>query len=181
MIIFDDKNIPEIKIIQLFDSKDPRGEFVKIYNEEFYREKAIYFPIKEIYYSTSNKNVVRGMHFQIPPFDQEKIVHLISGKIIDVLLDLRKSSNTYGKYTTIELVGNDKKAIYMPKGFAHGFISLEDDTVMQYFAGSIYNKESDLGIRYDSFGYDWNGCRDLIVSQRDLEFAGMKEFVTPFV
>lgn len=181
MNIFEDRKIPEIRIIELFDSKDIRGGFVKIYNEESYQKKNISFPIKEIYYSVSNKNVVRGMHFQVPPFEHEKIVHVITGRIIDVLLDLRKNSDTYGKYTTIELTGTSKKAIYIPKGFAHGFMSLENNTVMQYCVGSVYNEKGDSGIRYDSFGYDWDGNCNLIVSQRDMSFAGMQEFESPFV
>lgn len=180
MQIFSDINIPDIKIIELFDSKDSRGEFVKLYNEEFYLGKGIHFPIKEIYYSVSNKNVIRGMHFQLPPYEHEKIVHLISGKIIDVVVDLRKNSYTYGKYTAIELSGINKKAVYIPKGFAHGFMTLENNTVMQYCVGSVYNRDCDSGVRYDSFGYNWNGNVDFVVSERDLSFIGLDEFNSPF-
>lgn len=180
MKIINDINIPDIKIIELFDNKDNRGEFVKLYNEEFYLDKEINFSIKELYYSVSNKNVVRGMHFQLPPFDHEKVVHLISGKIVDVVVDLRKKSCMYGKYTAIELSGINKKAIYIPKGFAHGFITLEDNTIMQYCVSSVYNRDCDSGIRYDSFGYDWSSNGDLVISERDLSFIGIDEFISPF-
>ena len=181
MKVYYDNNIPDIKIIELFDNKDVRGEFVKLFNEEFYLGETILFPIKEIYYSVSSKNVIRRMHFQLPPFEHEKIVHLITGKIVDVLVDLRKGSCTYGKYIVIELTGPDKKAIYIPKGFAHGFMSLEDNTIMQYCVGTVYNRECDSGIRYDSFGYDWNGNTDPIVSDRDLSFDRLDDFKSPFI
>ena len=180
MRVLNDILIPDIKIIELSNRKDDRGNFVKIYNEEFYMREGTHFPIKEIYYSVSNRNVVRGMHFQLPPFEHAKIVHLISGKIVDVVVDLRKNSCTYGKYTAIELEGSSKKAVYIPEGFAHGFMTLEDNTIMQYCVGSVYNREFDSGIRYDSFGYDWGGNVDLVVSERDLSFVELGKFISPF-
>ena len=179
MKIYDCSSISAVKVIEAFDSVDGRGGFTKFYNEDEFRAAGIDFGIKEIYYSMSARNVIRGMHFQFPPYDHEKLVHVINGSVMDVIVDLRAGSSTYGKSVVIPLDGNMKRAVYIPRGFAHGFKSLEDNTVMQYCVGSVYNKEADGGIRYDSIGLDW-GTEETIVSDRDKSFITLEEFQTPF-
>ena len=169
----------DVKIIDLFDSMDERGGFTKLFHSDSFMQAGLDFEIKEIYYSVSQKDVIRGLHFQIPPSEHGKLVHVISGKVIDVIVDLRKNSTTYKKYITIELNGNQKKAVYIPKGFAHGFKALEDGTVMQYCVSSVYDADADSGIRYDSIGYDWN-TPEPIMSKRDKSFVSMEDFVSPF-
>lgn len=168
-----------IKVIENFYQYDIRGNFVKLYNAEQFEMRGLNVELKEIYYSTSQKDVIRGMHFQMPPYEHDKIVHVIKGSAIDVVLDLRKSSPNYKKYYEIHLSGNKPKSIYIPKGFAHGFKCLENDTVMLYHVTSGYSPEADMGIAYDSIGYDWN-IADPIISERDSNFISLEKFNSPF-
>lgn len=158
---------------------DDRGSFKKLLNSLDFTSYNLDSNFHELYYSINKKNVIRGMHFQIPPHDHNKLVYCISGSITDVCLDLRKKSLTYGKYFVINLDENDSKYLYIPKGFAHGFISNENKTVVHYAQTSCYNKENDAGLRYDSFGYDW-GVSNPIVSKRDLEHPIFQNFISPF-
>jgi dTDP-4-dehydrorhamnose 3,5-epimerase/CDP-3, 6-dideoxy-D-glycero-D-glycero-4-hexulose-5-epimerase len=119
------------------------------------------------------------MHFQTPPMDHVKLVYVIAGKIHDVCLDLRSNSKTFGKYFDCMLSGDDSYYLYIPKGIAHGFASLEDNTVVHYAQTSCYSQEHDSGIRYDSFGFIWN-VRDPIVSDRDKSFPAFADFHTEF-
>jgi dTDP-4-dehydrorhamnose 3,5-epimerase/CDP-3, 6-dideoxy-D-glycero-D-glycero-4-hexulose-5-epimerase len=135
---------------------------------------------KENYYSISGKNVIRGMHFQIPPFEHVKVVYLNQGKIFDVVLDLRKDSTTFGQYYSIIISFDNPIMIYIPVGCAHGFLSLEDNSIVSYLQTSSYNKESDTGIRWDSFGMNWNAI-DPIISERDKSFQRFDDFQSPFL
>lgn len=169
----------DVLIIENFSQYDIRGGFIKIFNKEQYQNIDLNLNFHEVYYSVSQKDVVRGMHFQLPPYDHEKIVHVIHGKVVDVLVDLRKDSPNYKKCLEVYLSGNEPKSIYIPKGFAHGFRALEDKTVMIYCVTSTYHPESDTGIAYDSIGYNW-GTADLIVSERDRNLTKLSEFESPF-
>ena len=119
------------------------------------------------------------MHFQTPPHDHVKLVHVSAGKILDVVVDIRKSSKTYGKSFSIELDAISGKYLYIPKGFAHGFLSLEDKTIVNYAQTSCYNKEYDCGISALSCNFNWN-IENPIQSVRDLTFPNIIEFKSPF-
>lgn len=164
-----------VYIIENFCITDQRGSFVKTFNKEKYTEYGICSDFKESYFSISKKNVIRGMHFQIPPYDHEKLVYVARGEIIDVILDLRKNSVTYGKSISVVLSDENFRSVYIPKGFAHGFRALKDETITVYNVSTVYNKDSDRGIRFDSFDYDWN-AKNSILSERDLKFFGFEEF-----
>ena len=166
-------------IITLPVSHDDRGTFVKIYGEEIFRKEGINFTLRESYYSFSKKDVIRGMHFQLPPHHHSKIVYCPQGAILDVIVDLRKSSPTYRQFYAHELSAENHKAVYIPEGFAHGFKSLTDDALTCYLVSSEYNKAHDTGIRYDSIGFDWD-VEKPILSARDLSFVGMNEFGAAF-
>lgn len=168
-----------LKVIETQHFIDERGVFHKFFSRDEFMGLGLEHDFCEDYYSINKKNVIRGMHFQIPPSDHVKLVYVTSGKIIDVCLDIRKNSQTYGKFFSVELSGDVAKCIYIPKGFAHGFISLEDNTCVHYLQTSCYNKECDCGIAYDSFGYDWN-CQTPVVSGRDLAHQKFKDFKSPF-
>lgn len=168
-----------VKLIHCFSSFDPRGGFTKIFNDLDYKIAGINVEINETYYSISNKNVIRGLHFQLPPFEHAKIVHIITGSVIDVLLDLRKSSDTYGKVYQFALSGEEPMALYIPVGFAHGFRTMEDNTLMLYQVSSIYEKKSDTGVLFSSIDYDWN-IENPIVSERDMSFVRFEDFNSPF-
>lgn len=158
---------------------DIRGKFIKTFHEGFFKEFGLEMDIKECFYSISEKDVIRGMHFQIPPYDHEKLVYVTYGKIIDVCLDLRRNLETYGKYYSIEISDKNGYFLYIPKGIAHGFLSLEDNTTVTYLQTSVYKKEYDKGIHYNSFGFNWN-CEKPILSDRDLQFPKLKDYNSPF-
>lgn len=170
---------PDIKLIHCFSYGDSRGGFTKIFSNPDYLAAGLDVDIKEIYYSMSNQNVIRGMHFQLPPYDHAKIVHVISGAVTDVVLDLRKTSPTYKRVFSLELKAADHVALYIPKGFAHGFRCLEDNTIMLYQVTSAYEKLCDTGILYNSIPYDW-GVAEPIVSDRDMTFERLEDFISPF-
>ena len=172
--------IEGVYIINSFRADDNRGSFIKIFNQdEFDNLNLPKMNIKETYYSVSNKNVIRGMHFQIPPFDHEKIVTVLEGKAIDVIVDLRKNSSTYGKVISIELSEENNLAVFIPKGCAHGFKTLKDNTRMLYMVSTAYSKEHDSGIRWNSIDYNWD-VEDEIVSERDNNLTQFKDFDSPF-
>jgi len=120
------------------------------------------------------------MHFQIPPHQLTKIVSVSSGAIEDVVLDIRKNSNTFGKFFVYRLEAKNGIVLYIPPGFANGFLSLEDNTIVNYLQTSCYNKAHDMGIRYDSFGFEWP-VKNPIISERDKSFPVFTKFNTPFL
>lgn len=158
---------------------DDRGDFVKIFQEPLFREANIHFELKESYFSLSRKEVIRGMHFQLPPFQHSKIVFCTRGAILDVLLDLRKSSDTYGSHFAAELSEDNHCGLFIPEGFAHGFKALTENAMTGYLVSSAYNKASDTGIRWDSFGMDWQSA-DPVISSRDRSFVPFPDFSSPF-
>lgn len=169
----------KVVVIKSFHAGDQRGGFTKIYNSEELRKMGISMNIEEVYYSASSENVIRGLHFQVPPYATDKIVHVIEGKVLDVIVDLRSKSETYGKATGIELSADKSEAIYIPEGFAHGFRSLNSHTVMLYLTSKGYQGDCDTGILYSSIDFDW-GIDCPIVSERDSKFMTLEKFKTPF-
>ncbi|NLJ83235.1 MAG: dTDP-4-keto-6-deoxy-D-glucose epimerase [Bacteroidales bacterium] len=160
--------------------KDNRGGFQKIFSKNIFQENDLDSDFQEFYYSISNQNVIRGMHFQTPPYEHTKLVFVNQGSIVDVVLDLRKHSPTYGQFFCCELDAKDGKVLYIPKGLAHGFCAKEDNTIVNYMQTSVYNKEHDQGILYNSFGFNWQ-VNQPILSERDLSFETFEQFKTPFL
>lgn len=171
---FEELGIKGLFLIKSNIFKDDRGEFLKVFNKEIFLENNINFEIQESYYSISNKDVIRGMHFQTKEFAHDKLVYVANGKVLDVVLDLRKSSKTFKSYETIELSAEEGALLFIPKGCAHGFKSLEDNTMMIYNVSTVYSSTHDCGVRYDSFGMDW-GIENPIISDRDKKFKGIEE------
>jgi len=167
--------IQGLKLIHLKEFKDNRGSFIKVFNEDFFAENGLETNFKESYYSISAKNVIRGMHFQIPPFEHTKLVYLNKGNILDAVLDIRKSSPTFGQHFSMELNTENLVLVYIPVGCAHGFLSLEDNTIVTYLQTSCYNKACDKGIKYNSFGMKWK-TENLTMSERDLDFPDFKDY-----
>ncbi|MDB3957855.1 dTDP-4-dehydrorhamnose 3,5-epimerase family protein [Opitutales bacterium] len=178
-MIIESTSIEGLKIINCKILEDKRGSFLKTFNDEIFKSHAINVNIKETYYSVSHKDVIRGMHFQIPPHDHLKIVYVPAGRILDVVLDLRNGSPTYGETYSVELSAKNGKAILIPSGLAHGFKSLEDNAITTYMQTSCYAPNHDCGIRYDSFNFDWN-CETPIISERDKSFDNFEDYHTPF-
>ena len=178
---FENTKLKGVYIINNFNAVDDRGLFVKTFNKKQFQDNNLDFEIRESYYSVSNKNVIRGMHFQLPPYDHEKLVYVPKGSILDVIVDLRKKSKTYKKHISINLSEENKKSIFMPKGLAHGFKSMKEGTITVYNVASEYNADFDNGIKFDSFGFDWE-VDNPILSVRDLSFNTLKDFkdINPF-
>jgi len=159
--------------------KDKRGAFVKMFQRSFFDSHGLECAFCENYYTKSHEDVIRGMHFQTPPHDHAKLVTVIQGTIIDVILDIRRSSPTYGQHIEIELSRENRRSIYIARGLAHGFGTLSDTAIAYYMATTEYAPEHDAGIRYDSFGYRWP-ITTPIVSDRDLAHPSFDRFITPF-
>lgn len=165
-------------LIHNFVAKDHRGTFVKTFNEFLFREQSLQTSFKESYYSKSMKGVVRGMHFQLPPFDHEKLVYLTSGRVLDVILDLRKLSPTCGRVASVEL-DSFSESVYIPKGCAHGFITLSEEATVVYNVSTVYSPEHDSGIHWQSIPFKWP-INDPIISDRDAHFIRLSDFTSPF-
>ena len=178
-MVIEETKIEGVYIISNFNASDNRGVFVKTFNKEAFAGNKIDFEIRESYFSVSSKNVIRGMHFQLPPHDHEKLVYVPQGEIIDVVVDLRKNSNTFKECISVKLSSENRKSIFIPKGCAHGFKALTDNTITVYNVASEYNSSSDSGIRFDSFGFNWD-VENPIVSDRDNSLEPLNQFNSPF-
>lgn len=172
-------SLPGAKLITLPFFSDERGAFVKTFNDTVFQEASIDFELKESYFSYSKSGVIRGMHFQLPPHDHAKVVFCPKGAILDVIIDLRKTSPAYGRFEARVLSEANHQAYYIPKGFAHGFKALEDGAITYYLVSSGYHQASDTGIRWDSFGMDWE-LEQPIISARDQTFELFTDFQSPF-
>lgn len=164
--------------IENFSVGDKRGRFTKCFEKEIYKNAGIDFQLDETFTSVSDKNVVRGLHFQTHN-PQTKLVCVVQGRVWDVIVDLRMDSPTYKKWIGIELSADNHKAIFIPKGFAHGFVSLEDNSVMLYQCDGAYDKNSDAGIIYDDqqIGIEWPvEKKSTIHSKRDMALMSMAEY-----
>lgn len=176
---FTPTELPGVFVIKTNVFEDTRGLFIKTFNFEVFKENGIDITFKESFYSISQKNVIRGMHFHLPPKEHAKLVYVSKGSITDIVLDLRKNSPTYKKYITIELSEENRDLVFIPTGCAHGFIAHEDNTCTVYLQTGGHSKEHDAGIRIDSFDLSIN-LDDYIISERDLSFQSLEEFQSPF-
>lgn len=161
-----------------FVARDNRGIFVKTFHEADFKTIGFENQFAESYYSQSVKNVIRGMHFQTPPYDHEKLVYVTEGKITDVIVDLRKASSTFGKYINIQLEAFSN-SVFIPKGCAHGFLTVSEMATVVYNVTTVYNPNHDTGIRWNSFGFNWI-INNPIIAKRDQEFISFEEFKSPF-
>ena len=150
--------IPDVIIIEPTVHGDNRGYFVETFRqdklEEFLGYQINFCQDNE---SKSSKGVLRGLHYQLPPFAQTKLVRVISGRVLDVAVDIRKNSPTFGQYVAVELSGENKKQLLVPRGFAHGFVVLEDNTIFAYKVDNYYSPQCDRGIAFDdaNLNIDW--------------------------
>jgi dTDP-4-dehydrorhamnose 3,5-epimerase len=160
---------------------DARGLFFESYNEKTFESLGILDKFVQDNQSLSQKGVIRGLHYQKPPFAQAKLVRVIKGAALDVAVDIRKNSPTYGKYFSILLTGENNVQFYLPSGFAHGFASLEDDTIFAYKCSNFYNKESEESIIYNDpiLNIDWQTNKP-IVNDKDRKAQSFVDFVSPF-
>jgi len=159
--------------------RDSRGAFIKTFHAPTFNEFGLCISFKEEYYSVSAKNVVRGLHFQLPPDDHVKLVYCITGCVQDVVLDLRLGSPTYGNHVKFELSAELGNMVYIPKGMAHGFCSLRANSTMVYKTSTVHSPELDSGIRWDSAGIKWPNS-PMTISDRDRNLSSLADFDSPF-
>ncbi len=160
---------------------DDRGYFFESYNKDIYAANGLNMEFVQDNQSLSHKGVLRGLHFQNPPFAQGKLVRVITGAVYDVAVDIRKDSPTYGKYFGAELTEENKMMMYIPEGFAHGFLTLRDNTVFSYKCTNFYNKSSEDCIKWDDalIGIKWN-MENPLLSEKDLQGKNFKNFKSMF-
>lgn len=158
---------------------DLRGQFIKTFHISDFENLGLNISVNEEYYSISQKRVLRGLHFQTPPADHEKVVYCSYGKVMDVVVDIRKGSPAYGMHEVFELSSDNGEMLFIPKGCAHGFYVLSDIAVMMYKVSSVYSSENDTGILWNSVGIDWPD-ENPIISARDNSFVKFEDFNSPF-
>ena len=158
---------------------DDRGRFVKGFHTGAFKENGLVQTFDEVYYSVSRKGVLRGLHFQSPPDAHVKLVSCVRGRILDVVVDLRKDSTTYHRVHSTELSATKGNMLYVPEGLAHGFLSLEDDTLFLSMNSKEYSPQCDSGIRWDSIGFVWP-IENLIVSEKDQNMIPLSIYNSPF-
>jgi len=171
--------IEDLLIIEPQLFKDERGFFYESYNKNNLDIDIDFVQDNE---SKSYKGVIRGLHFQAPPFEQTKLVRCVSGNILDVAVDLRTNSKTYGMFFSIELSSENNKQLFVPKGFAHGFQVLSETAIVNYKVDNFYNPKSDSGIIWNDkdLSIDWNLDLKPILSKKDLKLISFKELKSPF-
>ena len=161
---------------------DKRGYFFESFSQREFDEKVAKITFVQDNESKSSYGVMRGLHFQRPPFTQSKIVRCVLGKVLDVAVDIRKGSPTYGQHVAVELSEDNHRQFFIPKGFAHGFAVLSETAVFQYKCDEFYHPEADAGISIldDSLGIDWRIKDNVILSDKDTKHPLLKDFDSPF-
>jgi len=164
-------DIPDVFIVEPKVYIDDRGYFLETYRKEYLED----FLGRQIYFCQENESksafgVLRGLHFQIGKYAQTKLVRVIKGRVLDVVVDIRTESKTYGEHVSVELSGENKRQIFIPQGFAHGFITLEDETILSYKVDNYYSPENESGILFDdeTLNIDWQlPLADIKVANKD--------------
>lgn len=166
---------------RVFD--DARGYFFESYSKRRFDEVVRPIEFVQDNESMSTRGVIRGLHFQRPPFSQSKLVRCVRGAVLDVVVDIRRGSPTYGRHIAVELTGENRRQLFVPRGFAHGFAVLSDEAVFQYKCDNYYHPESEGGISIadHSLGIDWRiDPAEAILSEKDLRNPMFSDFESPF-
>ena len=171
-------DIPDVKVIIPDVFRDARGYFVETYNAERYAKAGIVANFVQDNESQSSRGVLRGLHWQAGGHSQAKLVRVIRGAVWDVAVDIRKGSPTFGRHVSCELTAENGRQFFVPRGFAHGFVVLEDDTLFSYKCDNVYCKESERGMKFDdpALGIEWPdlGC-DFVLSEKDTRHPLLKD------
>ncbi len=172
-------NLNDCWIIEPDVFEDERGYFYEGFNQaKFKKATGVDFEVKQINQSRSSKGVLRGLHFQKPPKSQAKLVSCLEGEVLDVAVDLRKESKTYGQITMVRLSASNKKQLYIPKGMAHGFLVLSENAKLMYQTDELYSKDHDTGIAFDDpeLNISWGmSNEELILSEKDKNLPSLME------
>ena len=180
---FIETGIPGLKIFEPQTFGDHRGYFLESFNENTFKEAGIAERFVQDNESKSQYGVVRGLHYQLNPYAQAKLVRVVAGKVVDVAIDIRKGSPTYGQKYEVVLSGENKKQLYIPRGFAHGFSVLEDNTIFCYKCDNFYNKQSEGGILFSdpTLAIEWQvPAEKMLVSEKDMLNPLLKDSVNNF-
>lgn len=176
-------DIEGVVIIEPRIFTDTRGYFFESFSERDFCKEVREIKFVQDNESKSSYGVMRGLHFQRPPFTQSKLVRVIKGAVLDVAVDIRKGSPTYGKHVAVELTEDNHRQFFVPRGFAHGFAVLSDEAIFQYKCDNFYAPEADGGISIldESLGIDWRIHKDkVILSEKDTKHPLLKDFDSPF-
>ena len=180
---FINTNIEGLIIIEPNVFGDSRGYFFETFQKEAFNLNIAETNFIQDNESKSTRGVLRGLHFQRPPFAQAKLVRVIEGEVLDVAVDLRKNSKTYGQHLTMHLSGENKKQLFIPRGFAHGFIVLSETAIFSYKVDNLYSPKHDSGILFndEDLNIDWiMENESIILSEKDKNLIRFKDFITPF-
>ena len=178
-------NVAQLKIpgcyeIQLPVYSDVRGMLVKSFSYTHFSKHLLEVGFVETFYTISGENVLRGMHLQVPPADHAKLVYCVTGNVLDVCLDVRRGSPTFGEHISLEISASRKNALYLPRGVAHGFYVQQAPAVMIYHVTSEHQPQFDCGIVWNSFGAEWP-TQSPVLSLRDASLPRLKDFSSPFL
>jgi dTDP-4-dehydrorhamnose 3,5-epimerase len=176
-------NISDVVIIEPTIFGDDRGYFLESFNKKSFEENIGSVNFVQDNESKSSEGVLRGLHFQKPPFTQAKLVRCIKGEVLDVAVDIRKGSPTYGKHVSVKLSGENKKQLFVPRGFAHGFAVLSDTAVFAYKVDNLYAPEHDAGIIWNdaNLKIDWNlSVNEVKLSDKDIKLPTLASLDNPF-
>ena len=180
---FIETKISDVIIIEPTVFGDVRGYFLESYNQKKFEEVVGKISFVQDNESKSSKGVLRGLHFQKPPFEQAKLVRCIEGEVLDVAVDIRKNSKTYGHHVAVLLSGQNKRQLFVPRGFAHGFLVLSESATFAYKVDNTYAPEFDAGIRWNDkeLNIQWDiDDSEVMISAKDAELPFLSEFESPF-
>ena len=171
--------IPEVILVKPKQFKDARGFFMENYKKSEFVKNGICDDFVQDNFSSSTAHVLRGLHYQKPPYEQAKLVKCLKGKIYDVAVDIRQHSKTFGKYVKVELSEYNNNILYIPKGFAHGFVVISDYAEISYKVSEEYNANADAGIMWDdkNINIDWEIDFEPILSEKDTNHPTLKEII----
>eukprot|EP01137_Pigoraptor_chileana_P018864 Opistho-2@6356 len=177
--------IKDLYVIEPKLWKDNRGYFYESYSAKAFADADINAVFVQDNQSFSQKGTLRGLHAQAPPFAQGKLVRVLQGAVIDVAVDIRKNSATYGQHFSVELTGDNHKQLWVPPGFLHGFVTLQDDTIFCYKVTNYYDKESEIGVIWndETLNINWSehiAATDFKLSDKDLLLGNFKSLESPF-
>ena len=167
---FTPQSIPEVILVEPIVHGDARGYFVESFRQDLFAHNGITTQFVQDNESKSKRGTLRGLHYQLPPFAQSKLVRVVDGSVLDVAVDIRKGSPTFGKHVAVELSGENKKQLFVPRGFAHGFVVLSETATFCYKVDNYYSKECDRGIAFNdpALGIDWLlNADELLLSEKD--------------
>ena len=169
------QSIPEVLVIEPQVHYDERGYFMESFRQDLLEKKLGYHVnfIQDNESKSNQRGVLRGLHYQIAPFSQSKLVRVVRGRVLDVALDIRKDSSTFGKHVSVELSEKNKRQVFIPKGFAHGFVVLSEEAIFSYKVDQYYSKKHERGLAFDDkeINIDWQiSKKDLIISDADQSY-----------